>query len=482
MGVVLFDADNDDDLDLLVVSGGAVHIKESVLYSDRLYLNDGKGNFSKLEDALPEIRHSGSSVVAGDYDHDGDLDLFIGGRVVPGDYPLPAYSTILRNDSKDSNVSLGDIAEVKFTDVTDQVAAGLSGLGMVTSALWTDYDNDGWIDLMVTGEFMALNFFHNENGKLVNRTEESGIKNNSGWWNSLLGGDFDQDGDIDYLAGNLGLNTRFQASPDEPLCIYASDYDKNGRIDPVMCYYVEGKNYLAHSRDDIIEQISAMRARFRTYSDYAEATFDQSFLADEIRTAYVVKSENFASCYLENLGGGKFKLSPLPVEAQFSPIYGMTTDDFDQDGFPDVVIAGNFYYPEVSVGRYDASIGLYLKGDGKGNFKPINVTESGFFADGDARGMAQIRTENGKTLILVANNSARMDVFEIGSPAASFKAGNKDVYAVVKLKDGKTYKQEFYYGSTYLSHSSRSLTFTKNMESVEVYDLSGKNRTIKPGI
>ena len=475
MGVVLFDADNDTDLDLLVVSGGAVHIKESALYTDRLYLNDGKGNFTKTTDVLPDIRQSGSSALAADYDRDGDLDLFIGGRVVSGEYPLPAYSALLRNDSRP-----GD--QAKFTDVTEELATGLSEVGLVTSALWTDYDNDGWVDLIVVGEFMPFHFFHNEQGRLVDRTQDSGVTHSSGWWNSLVGGDFDQDGDTDYLAGNLGLNTRFHATPDEPLCIYAKDYDKNGRIDPVMCYFVQGKNYLAHSRDDMIEQINAMRARFRTYGDYAEATFDRSFLPEEINTAYVVKSENFASCYIENLGAGRFELKLLPIEAQFSPIYGMTVDDYDQDGDLDVLTAGNFYYPEVSIGRYDASIGLYLAGDGTGNFKPMKVSESGFFADGDAKGMAQIRTTDHKSLILVANNADRLDVFQTDSPANSFTAENQDAYAVVKLKDGRSYRQEFYYGSTYLSHTTRSFTFTDAVESVEVYDYSGNKRTIKPGL
>lgn len=482
MGVVLFDADNDTDQDLLVVSGGTVHIKESKLYKDRLYLNDGKGNFKKSMGSLPEIKESGSSAVAADYDRDGDLDLFIGGRVVTGEYPLPAYSVILRNDTRVADPSAGIMAEVKFTDVTDQVAPTLSRIGLVTSALWSDYDNDGWVDLIVAGEFMPIHFFHNEEGRLVDRTQHSGITHSSGWWNSLVGGDFDQDGDIDYLAGNLGLNTRFHATPDEPLCIYAKDYDKNGRVDPIMCYYVRGQNYIAHSRDDIIEQINAMRARFRTYRDYAEATFDRSFLPEEIESAFVVKSENFASCYIENLGDGRFELRLLPMEAQFSPIYGMTTGDFDSDGYLDVLAVGNFYYSEVSVGRYDASIGLYLKGDGKGNFKPIKVAESGFFADGDARSLAQIRTGNGKTLVLVGNNTERMDVFEIERQAETIWAEDGDAFAIVKLKGGTTYKQEFYYGSSYLSNSSRSITRSQLVESLEIFDYSGKSRTVKPGI
>jgi len=485
MGVVLLDVDNDNDLDLYIVSGGAVHIEESVLYTDRLYLNDGKGKFTRSVEALPDIRQSSSSIVASDFDRDGDLDLFIGGRLVPGEYPLPAHSTLLRNDtpkksSLEKPTSETNYRRVKFTEITDEVASGLSEVGLVTSALWTDYDNDGWIDLIVTGEFMPLMFFHNEEGKLVDRTEATGLKNTSGWWNSLVGGDFDQDGDIDYLAGNLGLNTRYQVTPDQPLSIYAKDYDNNGRIDPVMCYYVQGKKYIAHSRTDIFKQINAMRARFTTYTDYAEATFDESFLPQELKDAYVVRGEQFASSYLENLGHGKFSIKQLPIEAQLSPIFGMITGDYDQDGNLDVLTVGNFYASEVSTGRYDASIGLYLRGDGKGNFEPTRVTESGFFADGDAKGLAQIRIEGGSTLVLVANNAGQMGSYEVKLPGQVIHAQNQETHALIRQKNGKTYKQEFYYGSTYLSQSSRSLVLSKEVESVVIYDYLGNSRTITP--
>ncbi len=472
MGVMLLDVDNDNDLDLYIVSGGSVHIKESILYTDRLYINDGVGNLVRSVEALPDIRQSGSSMVASDYDRDGDLDLFVGGRVVPGEYPFPAYSTLLRNDTEPGGA--------KFTDVTDQVAPGLSKVGLVTSALWTDYDNDGWIDLIVTGEFMPILFFHNEEGIMVDRTAKTGLQNTNGWWNSLVGGDFDQDGDIDYLAGNLGLNTRYQISPDEPLRIYAQDFDNNGQIDPVMSYYVQGENYIAHSRDDIIKQIKAMQARFRTYEDYAEATFDESFLPQELAAAYIVKSERFASSYLENLGHGKFSIRNLPIETQLSPVYGMTTGDFNQDGNLDILTVGNFYSSEVSTGRYDASIGLFLKGDGKGNFKPIKVTESGFFADRDAKGLAQIRIDGGKTLVLVANNAGQMQSYALNPHGKVVQAQNQETYALITLKDGRTYRQEFYYGSTYLSHSSRSLVLSKEVESVVIYNYLGNSRTITP--
>ncbi|MBA4057961.1 MAG: RNA-binding protein, partial [Marivirga sp.] len=322
-GVLFFDADNDNDLDLYAVSGGSEHPKGSDAYQDQLYLNNGNGVFKIAVDALPLINQSGSSVVASDYDRDGDLDLFVGGRIIPKEYPMPAGSFLLRNDSQNG--------VCKFTDVTSEVK-GLQYTGLVCSALWTDYDNDGWIDLILGGEFMPITFYHNNEGKLVNATDDTGLENTSGWWNSLVGGDFDNDGDTDYVAGNQGLNSHFHTSPEEPLCIYASDYNKDGRLDPVISYYVEGVKHVGHSRDNLIDQINSIRARFRTYTDYANATFEESFLPEELKEAFVVCSQRFESSYLENLGEGRFKITTLPLQVQFAPVYGMITQDYDQDG------------------------------------------------------------------------------------------------------------------------------------------------------
>ena len=240
-GALLFDADGDLDLDLYVVSGGTAHPKGSDYYQDRLYLNDGAGYFEKAARALPNLTASGSVVAASDYDHDGDLDLFVGGRIIPAAYPMPPRSYLLRNDTPAPAAENAEGRKVKFTDVTSESVPALTQPGLVTAALWTDYDGDGWEDLLVTGEFMPLRFFRNNQGTLEERTEETGLSHTYGWWNSLAAGDFDGDGDPDYLAGNLGLNARFRATPNEPLCIYASDYDNNGSMDPVMCYYVQGK-------------------------------------------------------------------------------------------------------------------------------------------------------------------------------------------------------------------------------------------------
>ncbi len=475
MGVLLFDADNDGDLDLYVVSGGSSYPKNSPKYQDRLYLNDGMGKFTKTTHVLPEIKASGSSVTAADYDQDGDLDLFVGGRIVPGEYPLSAKSYLLRNDTPPPRGG----RSVTFTDVTQEVAPGLSNAGLVTAALWTDYDNDGWVDLLVAGEFMSLQFYHNVQGQLINVTDNTGLQHTGGWWNSLSAGDFDKDGDTDYLAGNLGLNSRFRASPEEPLCVYARDYDKNGSIDPVMCYYIQGENYIAHPRNKMIAQINAMRARFRTYTEYAEATFEESFLPEELSSAYVVRSDRFESSYVENLGGGKFRMKALPITAQLAPVFGMLTGDFDEDGNLDVLLAGNSYATEVETGRYDAHVGLYLQGDGKGNFTPIDSKKSGFWAGGDAKGMAGIVLADGNRLVLIANNKEQLQAYAIGEKGAVYQANPEDAYALITMENGATYKHEFYYGSTYLSHSSRTIRITPDMKKIVIFDVYGE-RLEKP--
>ncbi len=467
MGLLFFDADNDSDQDLYIGNGGTSFLKDAPQYKDKLLVNDGNGNFSLSEGGLPQILTSTSCVVASDYDKDGDLDLFVGGRVVPGAYPMPPNSYLLRNDSQSG--------KPKFTDITPKE---LSKIGMVTSALWTDYDNDGWQDLMLVGEFMPITFFKNAKGNLVQPTPSPIITPTHGWWNSLVGGDFDMDGDIDYLAGNLGLNSRFQATPDEPLCIYASDYNKDGKIDPLMCYYIEGENYIAHTRDDIIKQVNAMRVRFKTYESYANATFEESFLPEELEQAYLVQSVRFQSSYIENLGEGRFAIEDLPWETQVAPIFGMVADDFDGDGYLDVLAVGNSYATEVSTGRYDASVGTFLKGNGQGQFYPTNLEESGFSVDTDAKGLVRLYLENNMQLILVGNNSDNLAVYAVNAGRDSFKPSPTDAYALITNKNGSVYKQEFYYGSTYLSQSSRRINLNSDFKKMEVVDFQGKNREV----
>lgn len=471
MGALFFDADNDNDPDLYVVSGGSSFPAGDTLYQDRIYTNDGSGSFTNTH-ALPKNNTSGSVVTAADYDKDGLLDLFVGGRVIPGEYPLSPASKLLRNTSNEK--------QIRFIS-DDQNNPVLCGeLGMVTAALWTDFNNDSWPDLIVAGEFMPVRFFQNRKGQLIEVTGQTGLKNTHGWWNSISAGDFDNDGDTDYILGNLGLNSRYKASATEPLCIYAKDYDKNGQIDPVMCYYIGGENYIAHSRNDLIEQINAMRGRFRTYSDYAHATFEESFTSEELDDALVVKSETFASSYIENLGTGKFKISALPRMAQIAPIYGLIVEDYTGDGNLDLLAVGNFFSGEVFSGRYDASIGWLLAGDGKGNFDPIDVNESGFYVQGDAKGLVSLSAGD-RELVIASVNNGPVKVFSVPrNTSLMYKAKPMDRVAMVKLKDGRIQKSEFYYGSGYLSQGSRTLYFPADALSVTITDKYGKNTEILP--
>ncbi len=471
MGVLFFDADNDQDEDLYISSGGSELAKDSPLFADHLYLNDGNGNFKNSPESLPVILQSGSSVIAADYDQDGDLDLFVGGRIVPAEYPMPADSYILRNDTQNNSC--------KFTDVTEEIAPTFLKLGLVTAALWTDLDNDGWMDLMIVGEFMPITCYkNNNNGKSFAPFGKDSFAHSTGWWNSLTSGDFDNDGDMDYIAGNLGLNTRYKSNEKEPLCIYASDYDKNGSIDPVLSLYIQGEKQVAHSWDDMVKQMAPIRARFRTYQPYADATFEKSFTKSELGLAYQACSEWFQSSYIENLGDGKFSMKALPVQAQISPVFGMVTEDFNEDGNLDILMVGNSYATEVSTGRYDASIGCYLQGNGTGKFVSTDVRESGFMVDKDAKGLAKLILEDGRELVLAAANNDKLKVHVVKGTKKYFTPAKDDSYALIKLKNGKTYKHEFYFGSTYLSQSTRTLELSDQVASFEVYNFSGKKRSL----
>lgn len=469
MGVLLFDADNDRDLDLYVTSGGSSFVSGSEKYRDRMYKNDDHGNFTMIEDlALPF--ESASVVTAADYNKDGLLDLFVGGRVRPGEYPTTPQSMILTNTSAGADIS--------FQRETLE-NADINSLGMVTAALWTDFNNDTWTDLIVIGEFMPIRFFKNNKGTLAEVTQSTGLKETKGWWNSISSGDFDKDGDIDYMLGNLGLNSRFKASGEEPLAIHAKDFDQDGRLDPIMSHYVQGVHHIAHSRNDLIEQINAMRARFKSYSEYAEATFEESFLEEELADAFVVKSETFANSYLENLGEGSFRLSALPKKSQTAPIYGWIVGDYNLDGNLDALAVGNFYSGEVFGGRYDASIGWFLAGDGKGSFESIPARESGFFVKGDAKGMASLKQNDKERIFTTLNNGPLKEHIIDRSSQRLYKANPKDMSIRILFKDGSMQKHEFYWGSGYLSQSSRAIYFPKDVVSATVMDSHGNETQIQ---
>jgi hypothetical protein len=404
IGSLFFDADNDGDMDLYVVSGGNDFNEDSIELQDRLYINNGKGSFVKGTTALPEMLSSGSCVKAADVDGDGDLDLFVGGRLVPGKYPTSPRSYILQNNGKGM-----------FTDITFTINPDLEYPGMVTDAVWTDFDNDGSNDLILVGEWMKIRTLKNVEGKLLESSETNGLEDSDGWWNSIEGGDFDNDGDMDYVIGNFGRNSQLKTSKEEPVALYTKDFDNNGSLDPILTSFNLGEEFPVFSKDDMVGQLSGLKGKYLNYSDYAAAKITDVFSTEELQGALVMKAKNFDSSYMENLGNGKFKLVPLPVETQFSPIYGILTEDFNNDGHEDIIVGGNFFGTRVKFGRYDANKGLLLFGDGKGNFMPSSVRESGLNIDGEVRDITKITLADKTEVLLFVRNNDGMAMYKIES-------------------------------------------------------------------
>ncbi|WP_431122076.1 VCBS repeat-containing protein [Flagellimonas flava] len=396
---LFFDADNDQDMDLYVVSGSHEFENEAPELQDRLYINNN-GSFTKKTSALPKMLTNGSCVRAYDYDQDGDQDLFVGGRSVPGQYPMAARSYVLENDGNGN-----------FKDSTNELNKDLSRIGMVTDALWTDFSGDGLKDLILVGEFMSIRFFRNENGKLIEANNAVDTQNSKGWWNRIVDGDFDNDGDQDYIIGNFGWNSQLKASPDEPVQLYAKDFDDNGAIDPILCSYLMGESYPVFSKDDLVEQLAGLKTKYVNYSDYASQKITDIFSPEELEGAYLLEANNFSTSYMENLGEGKFKLTPLPIQTQFSPIYAILAKDVNKDGNLDLVLAGNFYGTRVKYGRYDANNGLLLLGNGQGDFQAVADVESGLNVAGEVRDLVMINGNSEAPLLLFARNNQPVQVY-----------------------------------------------------------------------
>jgi len=475
LGILLFDVDGDGDLDLFIAGGGYENLHNSAAYLDRLYINDGKGNFSLDSMALPQNFTSKFCVRAADFDHDGDLDLFISGRVDPGNYPKPVSSFIYRNDSKDGHI--------KFTDVTTTVAKDLVNIGMVCDAVWTDFDNDGWPDLVLAGEWMPITFLKNDKGVFKNVTSSSGISNQTGWWNSIVAGDFDNDGDIDFVVGNLGQNSYYRASEQYPVRVYGKDFDNNGIFDMIPSMYLpdtngEKQEFPVQGRDDLLKQINAMRKKFPTYKSYARANMDVVLTEAERKGALILSANNFQTSLIRNDGNGKFSIVPMPVQTQLSVINGMVTDDFDGDGNLDIVMNGNDYGTEPSVGRYDALNGLYLKGDGKGNFSAETILQSGIYIPGNGKALVKLRNTKGNCLLAAGQNRGPLKVFLLKQNLRIIPLEPLDVKALIRYKNGKSRVEEFYYGSSFLSQSGRFIQASDQVKAVEITNSKGVQRKI----
>lgn len=406
MGIHMFDADKDGDLDVYVVSGGNEFDKNSILLQDRLYVNDGKGNLKKSFSAIPDMISSGSRAQSFDFDKDGDLDLFVGGRLVPGNYPYPANSYILENVSTEG--------APKFVDVTEEVAPFLKELGLVTDAVWSDFDQDGWTDLIVVGEWMPLTILRNREGVFEDVSEDFGLQDTNGWWFSVQQGDFDKDGDLDLVAGNLGLNYKYKANAKETFDIYFNDFDRNNTNDIVLSYFNGGKKYPLRGRECSSQQMPGIKRKFEDYASFSTATLEDVYTEDFLESSLHYQVRSFASVYLENVGG-RFVSHELPNMAQLSSINQILVDDYDGDSHLDMVIAGNLYGAEVETPRNDAGNGLFLRGDGTGRFEPVTATKSGLFAPGDVKDMHIIGI-GGTGHILLAKNGDFIQFVKIKTP------------------------------------------------------------------
>ena len=398
-GAVFFDADGDGDLDLYVVSGG-FEATSNQAWQHRLYINlDGRGKFARAQNAAPTFNDVAMRIVAHDFDADGDQDLFIGGRVTPGKWPLTPRSVILRSDGN------------QLTDVTAQVGPEFERCGMVTDMVWTDLDGDKSPELIVCGEWMPITVFKLQNGKLTNATAAFGLEKSNGLWYRLAAADLDGDGDMDLVSGNLGKNTRFNASIDEPFQCFAHDFDKNGTIDPIMAFYQEGKLYPTVQRDVLVKQMPALKKKFLHAHDYGQATIDMVWPQSDLDQAVIHKAYTLETSWWENKNG-KLVRHSLPLQAQLAPIQGILTGDFTGDGITDILMAGNKYGIEAETHRCDAGSGVLLAGNGKGQFTWVNNLQSGFWAPNEVRDMGLLRGPGGKKTIVVVNNSGAAQVFE----------------------------------------------------------------------
>lgn len=404
VGATFLDADGDGDLDLFVVSGGNEFSDMASGLQDRLYINNGRAEFTRRAESIPFEFVSGSRPAAFDYDGDGDVDLFVGGRVVPWKYGETPTSTLLQNDGKGN-----------FTDVTAQLAPELQRVGMVTDAIWQDLDGDGRAELVVVGEWMPISIFHNDGGGRLTPTSVPGLAKSNGWWNRIVKGDFNGDGRVDFIIGNLGLNTRLHASESAPATMLVKDFDGNGYLEQVVACYTDGKRYPIALRDELIRSIPPLKARYLNYVDYAKATIEEIFPEKERASAIERSVYTFASALLRNDGNGNFTLVPLPSQAQVAPIYGILPHDLDGDGNLDLLLAGNFDGFKPDIGRASEGRGLVLMGDGNGDFTALLPRASGFEVPGQVRDIASIRSRGGP-VVVVARNNDRALAFRLARP------------------------------------------------------------------
>ncbi len=460
MAPLFFDADGDGDLDLYVVSGGVECEPNASTLQDRLYLNDGTGDFAHApQDTLPDMPHSGSVAAAADFDRDGDLDLFVGGRVIPGEYPKTPVSQLLVNENG------------TFREAAGTLAPGLGRVGLVTSALWSDVDGDGWTDLLVTLEWGAVRLFRNHRGELVDETSLAGFDSQSGWYNSITAGDFDRDGDVDYLVGNCGLNTKYHASATKPTYLYYGDFEDNGCHRLVEAEFEGGTLFTVRGKSCSTNAMPFLGDKFTKFHDFATASLQEIYTESSLKNAIRLEATSLESGVWRNVGNGRFEFIALPRLAQAAPVFGCVIDDVNGDGNVDIVAAQNFFGLQRETGRADGGVGMVLAGNGDCTFTPVWPNQSGFVVADDATAACLMQTSGSEPpLILVASNDGPLHAFRSVSSddrriAVRLKgpAGNRQAIGakiVASYQDGRRQLAEISAGGGYLSQSSAAARFS----------------------
>jgi enediyne biosynthesis protein E4 len=398
----MFDADNDGDLDLYVASGGNELPESSSALSDRLYFNDGRGHFTRSKQVLPAGRYESTACVRpADFDNDGVMELFVGIRLKPFLYGVPVNGYLLENDGKGT-----------FTNATPRIAPELLNVGMIRDMLWLDVDGDGDLDVLLAGDWMAIKVFLNEKGTFKEKKDAFGTLDTRGWWNCLATGDVDKDGDIDFVAGNHGLNSRFRATAEKPVSMYVNDFDLNGQVEQIISVYDGDKSYPLVLKHDLVQQIPALAAKYPKYEQYKNTQITDMFTPEQLKNAVELDACLLETSLFMNDGKGNFTRAPLPPEVQFSPVYAADIDDYTGDDKPDILLGGNLFNVKPEVGRYDASYGSFLKGDSKGGFTNIPPKVSGFRLNGEIRDIMRMTTPKGEILVIGRSNGP-LQVFKI---------------------------------------------------------------------
>jgi hypothetical protein len=393
---VFFDIDGDQDQDLYVVTGGYEFDINDKQLQDKLYKNDGKGNFKRTE--LPSFLSSGSCARPFDIEGDGDLDLFVGGRLVPGNYPEIPESYFLINDGKGN-----------FSIETEKISPQLNKVGMITDAAWVDVNQDKIKDLVIVGEWMSVRVFINTNGKLIDQSEKFIKQKTQGWWNCILIHDFDGDGDEDLIIGNYGMNNQIKPSVSKPITLYYDDFDNNNSIDPLFCYYVGDQSYPFPTRDELTESIPMFKKKFPNYKSYADATIDSILSSEQLSKARTLSASRFETTYFEN-NNGSLTIKELPLEFQYAPIYALTVMDVNHDGKEDIISGGNLEKMRARIGRATANMGFVFLGDGKGQFQFVRPDKSGISLSNDIR-----KIVIDKTRTIIISNNAAAKVYELNN-------------------------------------------------------------------